>query len=152
MIGKHSLSVRLLDESSFCSMSPQMIGKHFLSVRLLDESSYCSMSPQMIGKHSLSIRLLDESSYCSMSPQMIGKHSLSVRLLDKSFTSHDSVENILSFSSIALACERRGISGCRLSAPAETSDSQKYVCVRRLRFPGIQLICRSTSLVLGTST
>ena len=41
----------------------------------------------------------------------------------------------LSLASYGVACERRRISGRRLSPP-ETSDGRKYVCVRRLRTVG----------------
>ena len=38
----------------------------------------------------------------------------------------------------AVACERRRISGCHWFGG--TSDSRKYVCVRRLGVPGVELV------------
>ena len=47
------------------------------------------------------------------------------------------------YTYLALACERRPISGCRLSPPAKTSDSRKQVCVRRLIQPSTNKISHS---------
>ena len=50
-------------------------------------------------------------------------------------------------ASISVACERRLISGCRLSPPnifGGTSDSRKYVCVRRLLFQDLHEIVASS--------